>query len=94
MAELKAIKAIVHGRVQGVFFRGATHKRAVDLNVTGTVRNLPGRRDVEVHAEGEKDRLDMLIEYLNAGPPGARVEKVDVEWSEYTGNYKGFSIIY
>jgi acylphosphatase len=94
MAEMKAIKAIIHGRVQGVFFRGSTRRRASELELSGTVRNLPDRRNVEVHAEGEKERLESLIEYLNVGPPGANVEKVDVEWSEYNGRYKGFSVIY
>ena len=93
MSELSAIKATVSGRVQGVFFRASTRKVARDLNVSGTVRNLPGWKEVEVHAEGDKAQVQKLVEYLHTGPPGAKVEKVDVEWLEYTGTYKGFNVI-
>ena len=94
MDELSAIKATVYGRVQGVFFRASTRKVARELELSGTVRNLPGWREVEVHAEGEKGQVEKLLEYLKTGPPGAKVEKVDVEWLEYTGGYTGFNVIY
>jgi len=94
MDELNAIKATVHGRVQGVFFRVSTRKVARELELSGTVRNLPGWKEVEIHAEGEKAQVEKLIEYLKTGPAGARVEKVEVEWLEYTGGYTGFNVIY
>ena len=94
MDELIAIKATVYGRVQGVFFRASTRKVARELELSGAVRNLPGWREVEVHAEGEKAQVEKLLEYLKTGPPGAKVEKVDVEWLEYTGGYTGFNVIY
>jgi acylphosphatase len=94
MDEVTAIKATVHGRVQGVFFRASTREVARELELSGTVRNLPGWREVEVHAEGEKAQIEKLIEFLNTGPPGAKVEKVDVEWLEFTGKYNGFNVIY
>ena len=94
MDELSAIKATVHGRVQGVFFRASTRKVARELELSGTVRNLPGWKEVEVHAEGEKAQLEKLIKFLKTGPPGAKVEKVDIEWLEYTGRYIGFYVIY
>lgn len=93
MAELAAMKAIIHGKVQGVYFRASTRKHALELGLTGTVRNLSGWHEVEVYAEGEKDRLDELLEYLKKGPPGARVERMDVEWREHIGNCRGFDII-
>ena len=94
MNELCAIKATVHGRVQGVFFRATTRKVARELNLSGTVRNLSGWKKVEVHAEGEKAQIDKFIEFLKTGPPGAKVEKVDIEWLEFTGGYTGFQVIY
>lgn len=94
MDELTAIKATIHGRVQGVFFRASTRRVARDLELSGTVRNLPGWRKVEVHAEGNKPQIEELIEFLKTGPPGAKVEKVDVEWLEYTGGYTGFDVEY
>ena len=61
--------------------------------MAGYVRNLPGGV-VEVQAEGEKKQLEELVGYLKIGPPAARVEKVDINWSEYTGNYSGFNVRY
>jgi len=57
------------------------------------VRNMPGG-SVEVNAEGERKQLEELISYLKVGPRAARVEKVVVNWAEYTGNYAHFSIRY
>lgn len=61
--------------------------------MVGYVRNLPGGA-VEIQAEGEKKQLAELISYLKIGPPAARVEKVAIGWSEYTGNYSGFNVRY
>lgn len=94
MNELFAIKATVHGRVQGVFFRATTRKVARDLKLSGTVRNLTDRKKVQVYAEGEKAQLETFIEFLKTGPPGAKVEKVDIEWLESIGEYTGFHVIY
>lgn len=94
MSESSAIKAVVHGRVQGVFFRATTRKVARELELSGTVRNLPDWKKVEVHAEGEAVKIEKFIEFLKSGPPGAKVEKVDIEWLEFTGGYTGFQVIY
>ncbi len=93
MADLTSVQATVYGRVQGVFFRTFVAEHAHELGLTGYVRNLP-LRAVEVVAEGERKQLEKLISYLKMGPPGARVEKVMTNWSEYTGNYSGFRIKY
>ena len=61
--------------------------------MAGYVRNLPGGA-VEVQAEGEKKQLEELVSRLKIGPPAARVEKIAVDWSEYAGNYSGFSARY
>ena len=94
MADLASVYAIVYGYVQGVFFRAFVSRRATELGLTGYVRNLPGGEAVEVNAEGERNKLEKLIGYLKLGPPGAKVEKVVTNWSEYTGNYSRFSIMY
>lgn len=94
MSDLASVKVVVHGFVQGVFFRDFTSRRARELGLTGYVRNLPGSRAVEVQAEGERTKLEKLIGYLKMGPPGAIVEKVEVSWSEYTGSYSHFGIRY
>ena len=92
MADLASVKALVYGRVQGIGFRFFTRERAKRLELTGYARNLLDGGTVEVAAEGEKDRLENLVAYLRTGPPGARVERVEVDWSEYTGQYDDFSV--
>lgn len=67
----------VFGRVQGVFFRGWTQRQAVDLGVTGWVRNCPDG-SVEAHLAGEEAAVDRLLDRLRAGPPAAAVDRVDV----------------
>ncbi len=84
---------IVSGRVQGVFFRTETQDEAYRQNVTGWVRNLPEGR-VEAVFEGDKARVDALIEFCRRGPPGARVTIVDTKWETFTGGFKTFSIRY
>ncbi len=94
MADLASFKATVHGGVQRVFFRASTKEQAVNLGLTGCVRNLSDGNTVEVEAEGEKSKLEELIRFLEVGPPRSRVDKVDVEWSEYSRSYPDFSVRY
>ena len=91
--DLASVKAVVYGYVQGVFFRAFVSRQAEGLGLSGYVRNLPSGA-VEVIAEGEKKRLEKLLDYLRIGPPAARVEKVVTEWAGYTGKYSGFSTRY
>ena len=86
--------AIVHGRVQGVYFRAFVKDHAKALGLKGYVRNLSGGRAIEVWAEGEKRKLSELLDYLKAGPSRARVERVDVEWAEYAGRFNDFQLNY
>ncbi|MFB0566192.1 MAG: acylphosphatase [Candidatus Aminicenantaceae bacterium] len=81
----------VSGRVQGVFFRDHTQRWASSLDLTGWVRNLSDGR-VEAIAEGEREKIENLINRLNEGPPLSIVEKVDVTWEEYKGEFKDFGI--
>jgi len=91
MADLASVQAKVHGRVQGVYFRAFTVRQARELGLTGYVRNLRDWNTVEVEAEGERNKLERLIDHLKVGPPGARVDKVTTTWAEYTGSYANFS---
>jgi len=83
----------VSGRVQGVFFRSETQDEALRHGLTGWVRNMPDGR-VEAVFEGEKDRVDRLVEFCRRGPMGARVSNVEVVWENYTGEFHGFKIRY
>lgn len=85
--------AHISGRVQGVFFRSETQDEAIKKNVTGWVRNLPDGR-VEAVFEGEKENVENVIEFCKRGSPGARVTKVDVNWQDFTGEFKNFGIRY
>ncbi len=82
---------MISGLVQGVLFRKQMMDRARTLRVTGWVRNLKDGR-VEAVAEGEKSRLDDLIWFCRVGPPGARVDNVETEWSDFKGEFRGFRI--
>ena len=92
MADLASIKATVHGRVTGIGFRAFVRAQANALGLTGWARNLPDERTVEIEAEGERVKLEELISYLRVGPSLASVERVGVNWSDYTGQYSVFSI--
>lgn len=64
---------VVSGRVQGVGFRWSTARRAGDLGLRGTVRNLPDG-SVEVHVAGAADAVERLRSWLEKGPRAARVD--------------------
>jgi DNA ligase D-like protein (predicted 3'-phosphoesterase) len=79
------VRAVVRGMVQGVGFRYEVVRRAHDLGVLGWVRNEDDG-SVRVHAEGPGDAVDRLVEFLGDGPPGARVESVDVDPARVEGH--------
>ncbi|TMI18573.1 acylphosphatase [Candidatus Bathyarchaeota archaeon] len=84
-------RILISGIVQGVFFRRKITEQARRLGVTGWVRNLPDGK-VEAVAEGDKEKLDELIQFCQVGPSGARVKSVAVDWAEPKGEFRGFRI--
>ena len=88
-----ALSARVYGVVQGVSFRYYTRRKATALQLIGWVRNLPNG-SVEVWAEGERGKLDELVEWLHHGPDFARVERVDVDWETPHEKYTSFEVTY
>ena len=88
---MKRVHLLISGDVQGVGFRHATRQCARPLGVVGWVRNLPTGQ-VEVVAEGEPGPLDRLIDWAKVGPRSARVDDVQIEWAEATGEFGEFSI--
>jgi acylphosphatase len=86
------LRAVVHGRVQGVGFRFYVLDEAANLGLTGYARNLSNGRSLEVVAEGPTPSLDRLLATLRRGPPMSHVEKVDASWGEALDEYDGFSV--
>jgi acylphosphatase len=80
----------VYGRVQGVFFRAWTRDQAIELGVTGWVRNCPDGR-VDMNFEGEDAAVEQLIDRLHRGPPAAKVEDVHV-WTVDTFDFDDFEV--
>jgi len=76
-----------------VFFRRNIRGRALKLGLVGWVRNLPDGR-VETIIEGEREKVEKMIKWAQKGPLWARVDKVDVEWQEHTGEFDRFEIKY
>ena len=93
MSDTALLHAIVRGRVHGVYFRAFVEGRAAELKLTGYVCNRPDGT-VEVIAEGERQKLEKLVEYLKKGSPAALVDEVIAEWAEPSGEFSGFSIKY
>lgn len=85
------VRIHVSGRVQGVFYRSNTRRRALGLGLKGWVRNLPDGR-VEVVVEGEEDQVDRLMQWCRRGPPSALVTDLDVEPETPTGEFKTFRV--
>ena len=81
---MKAVQARVTGRVQGVSFRWYAQEQARRLGVVGWVRNEPDG-SVLVHAEGEDEAVDALVEWCHDGPGFARVQQVAVREAAPSG---------
>ena len=79
------VRAVVHGRVQMVGFRAFVIHHAGDAGLSGTVRNQPDGT-VETVLEGPRPAVERVLELLRQGPSHARVERLDVEYSDPTGN--------
>ena len=90
---MERVRIKVNGRVQGVFFRAHAQEKAASLGLTGWVRNTEDG-GVEATAEGDRNALENLVIWCRKGPPAAKVNSVDVEWTEATGEYKGFRVTY
>lgn len=83
-------RVVVHGRVQGVFFRDSTQQRAEAAGVAGWVRNC-GDGTVEAVFEGNPDAVERLVRWAHEGPRSARVERVEVMEEEPEG-LDGFEV--
>lgn len=86
----KKLRLVIHGRVQGVFFRNSMCIEAQKLGIDGWVRN---RSDgsVEAAVHGQAAAVDAIVGWARHGPELAHVERVEIELDD--GSYDGFEII-
>ena len=83
-------RAVVHGHVQGVFFRDTTRRRSESAGVAGWVANRPDGT-VEAVFEGEPDAVEGLVTFMREGPRGAQVDRVEVS-EEAPEGLSGFDV--
>ena len=93
MENKKRAHVIISGRVQGVFFRMETQKAAQLYGVSGWVRNKSDGT-VEAMFEGDEKSVDLILEWCSKGSSPAKVEKTDINWKDYTGEFDEFKITY
>lgn len=89
-SEKTTLRLVIHGRVQGVFFRDSMRREAIRLGIAGWVRN---RSDgtVEATVQGEPDAVEAILRWAHRGPQHAQVEQLDME--PHDGSYASFEVI-
>jgi acylphosphatase len=91
VSEVICRRALISGRVQGVYFRNGVRREAMAAGLSGSARNLPDGR-VEVVLEGEDAAVDRVIEWCRTGPPGAAVINVEIAFDSVEGR-TGFMVL-
>ncbi len=89
---MKCVHLIVSGKVQGVFFRDNTRKKAVELDLHGYAKNLEDGT-VEVVAQGDENKINELIDFIKKGPGISKVVDIKINHKELE-NFSGFEIKY
>ena len=87
---MKCVHLIVSGRVQGVFFRDNTRRKAIELGLKGYTKNLENG-GVEVVAEGDEYKIKELIDFIKKGPGIAKVTDIKIKHKE-PENFRSFEI--
>lgn len=91
---MKKVRAhlTIEGIVQGVYFRSNTSGLARKNNCSGWVKNTRGG-SVEAVIEGAEVDVKKVVEWCRKGPPMSRVDRVQVRWEEYKGEFDDFEVI-
>ena len=84
---MKTQHLLIHGHVQGVWFRESMRREAERLNVAGWVRNTSDG-SVEAVVHGPAEAVEAIIEWARKGPPLAQVDRIDI--GEAHGQFSGF----
>jgi acylphosphatase len=88
----KAVKIIITGTVQGVFFRNFVKESADKLGLKGFVRNLENG-DIEIVAEGDGNSIEQMMDICKKGPKFAQIRNVITEERKYSGEYTEFKVL-
>ncbi len=83
-------RVVVHGRVQGVFYRASTRREAQDAGVAGWVRNAEDGT-VHAHVEGAPEAVERMLAWMRRGPRHAQVDRVEVQVADPEG-HAGFAV--
>ena len=89
--ETRRVHVWVQGRVQAVGFRAFVQQNALQIGVTGWVRNV-GYNTVEAVAEGTKEQIEDFLQMVKRGPIGSRVDESREEWEQVTGDFGSFRV--
>ena len=87
----KAVKIIIFGTVQGVFFRTFIKENADKLSIAGFIRNLEDG-NLEIWAEGDSKQVNEMIEICRQGPKHAQIKRLDIIDEKFQG-IDGFKIL-
>lgn len=90
---MPCLKIIVRGEIQDVGFRYSIKAKALELGITGYVKNISDG-SVEIVAQGEETKLNELISWAKTGPRFSRVDKVEISWSKPEEQFLDFEIRY
>lgn len=85
------VHVVIYGIVQGVGYRYSTYRKALQLGITGWVRNKSDG-SVEAVFEGSHEKLEEMLSWCRKGPIGAHVSEIDVQWEEGDERYNNFEI--
>ncbi len=86
---VKHVSITIHGKVQGVGFRFSAIEKAIELGLTGEIKNYE-KDKVQIEVEGEVELLKQFLGWCHRGPQGAKVEKVDYASTEELQKYEKF----
>jgi acylphosphatase len=89
----KRIECTILGKVQGVFFRSFIEQEAKRYSIYGCVENK-NDGTVFVIAEGEEGHLESFLSNLEHGSEMSKVDSMDTKWSDATGEFSDFKVVY
>ncbi|MBT3251270.1 MAG: acylphosphatase [Candidatus Marinimicrobia bacterium] len=92
--DYRRVSAIISGRVQGVYYRESTRRQVLKIGgLTGWVKNQPDNT-VKLIVEGNREKVQQLLDWCQSGPPMARVQSIDILEENYLGEFSDFMVRY